>query len=430
MWLLYECGLLLGLLLYVPKALWRRRLPHRGWTMRLGRYPRGVTDLLGGRPTLWVHAVSVGEVLAVRPLLQALQAARPQTPLVLSTITPGGFGIASKAMDGRGAAVYFPLDLRVCVRRALRAFRPRLLLLVESELWPAAIRLTRGAGIPVVLVNGRISPRAFRRYRLIRPWLDGLLRQVDLFLMQSQEDADRLVALGAARDRVQVTGSLKWDASLGVRPSAAALQQAAARLGLHGQETLLVGGSTHRGEERWILEAFAAVRASHRDARLILAPRHLERLDEVERLVQRSGHVPVRLSRVAQRLDWDVGLVDTFGELPTYYGLSSLVVIGGSFIPHGGQNPLEASSLGKPVVFGPSMQNFADIAQQLLAHQAARQVAGGPELAAVLQELLANQAKTQAMGRRAQELTERFRGAAQRTLDALQPYLPPAASPG
>ncbi len=423
MWLLYEGLFLLGLLLYLPKALWRRRLPHRGWTMRLGRYPRAVLEAIGGRQTIWVHAVSVGEVLAVRPLLRVLHQAQPQTPLVLSTITPGGFDVASKAIGADGAAVYFPLDLRGCVRRALEAFRPRLLILVESELWPVVLQLAHARRIPIIVVNGRVSPRAFRRYRLARFWLARLVQQVTLFIMQSQEDADRLVELGVTRERVKVSGSLKWDASLGVRPSPQALQQAAARLGLSGQETVLVGGSTHRGEEAWLLAAFSALRASHRDARLILAPRHLERLAEVERLVHRSGHAAVRLSQAGERMEWDVGLVDTFGELPTYYGLSSLAVIGGSFIPHGGQNPLEAASLGKPVVFGPSMQNFAEIAQQLLAHQAARQVAGGRELAAALQELFANQAKTQAMGRRAQALTEQLQGAAQRTLEALRPYL-------
>ena len=194
MWIFYEFLYLLGFLLYLPGAVWRRRLPHRGWTMRLGRYPSAVAASLRGRPPVWVHAVSVGEVFAARPLLRAL-AERLRQPLVLSVITPGGFEVASRHMDGRGPVVYFPLDVGACVSRALEALTPRLLLLMESELWPNAIRLVKARGIPIAVVNGRVSPRAFARYQWVKPWVQGMLRRVDLFL---------------CRVRRMPTGSWRW----------------------------------------------------------------------------------------------------------------------------------------------------------------------------------------------------------------------------
>jgi len=423
MWWLYELLLIIGLLVLLPRAVWRRRLPHRGWAMRLGRFPDSVMRTLGEGRHVWVHAVSVGEVQAARPLIDALVERFPGEGVVLSTITPSGFGVATSLMASHGIPIYFPLDLRPCVVRALRVIRPRLLLLMESELWPATIHQAKMCGVPVAVVNGRISERAFRRYRRVRPLLRRMLGEVDLFLMQSKADADRLIALGTSPRKVQVLGSLKWDASISARPTPEELRAEAARIGLKGTETVIVAGSTHRGEEEAVLQAFLALRGSARDVRLILAPRHMERVAEVEGLVRQTGLSAHRLSQEASGGTWQVGVVDSFGQLARYYGLATVVFIGGSLVPHGGQNPLEAASLGKPVLFGPSMHNFADIANQLLTHQAARQIGNGTELATVLTDCLRNRAAAQAMGDRAQVLTHRSQGVTRRTLEALQPFL-------
>ena len=423
MWFLYELLLVLAFLLYVPGAVLRRRLPHRGWRMRLGRFRPDVTNRLATRPSLWVHAVSVGEVLAARPMVRALSERHPRHPLVLSTITPSGFGVARQHLGRLAVLIYFPLDLRACVRRTLDVLQPGILLLMESELWPMVLQLTKARGVPIAVVNGRISPRAFRRYRRVRPWLGPLWRRVDLFLMQSQTDADRAVALGAPPDRVRVTGNLKWDASVGARPTAEAVRAAAAQLGLAGSEPVITAGSTHRGEERILLDVFAAVRQRHPALRLLIAPRHLERLDDVETLVQAHGLRSLRTSKAAGASAWDVALVDTFGQLPTYYSLARMAFVGGSLVPHGGQNPLEPAGLGKPVVFGPHMHNFSDISRQLLEARAACQVAGPNELAAALETLLGDPAAAEAMGARTQALTAQASGATQRTLDFLTPLL-------
>ena len=309
------------------------------------------------------------------------------------------------------------------VRRSLDALQPRALLLMESELWPNMIRLTHARGIPIAVINGRISPRAFRRYWIITPWLSGMLARISLFLMQSQADADRVIQLGAPASRVRVVGSLKWDASLATRPTEKMLEQTVVQLGLQGGEPVIVAGSTHQGEEEAVLESFQAIRALQNDARLILAPRHLDRLAEVEALCRRHDLVVARTSQAASVGSWQVALVDVFGQLPRYYGLATIAFVGGSLIPHGGQNPLEAASLGKPIIFGPFMHNFAEIAQQLMTHRAARQLVTASELTPCLHELLANLPEACAMGARAQMLTEQSRGAAQRTLEALRPLL-------
>ncbi len=427
MWLLYDILLVIGLLGYLPKALWRKRLPHPGWTMRLGRYPATVHQRLGGRRAMWVHAVSVGEVLAVQPLIQALVARYPDNPLVLSTITPAGFEVASSLLGDRGVTIYSPLDFGLTVRRALKVIRPRMLLLVESELWPNLIRLLAQQRIPVAVVNGRVSERACRRYRWVRPWVKALLESVEALLMQTEADAERVIRMGAPPARVWVLGSLKWDASLLTRPTQQDLGAVTTRLGLRAGDPLIVAGSTHRGEEDLVLQAFRTLRASHPSLRLLLAPRHLERVAEVETLIRQYRFTSIRTSRPSDLGGWEVGLVDTVGQLFLYYGLATVTFIGGSLIPHGGQNPLEPASLGKPIVFGPFMDNFADITKQLLSHQAARQLASSTELVTVLSRLLADGVEARAMGQHAQALIERSGGCTQRTLDALKPLLTPAS---
>lgn len=424
LWVLYEILLFLGLLVYLPRAIWRKRLPHRGWTMRLGRYPASLRRRLDGQRAIWIHAVSVGEVIATQPLIRALRAGHPDIPLALSSLTPAGFAVASRLLGEQGAAIVAPFDFRVTVGRALAVIQPRLLILVESELWPNLIRLTHVRRIPVVVINGRVSARAFRRYLRVKRWFAGMLDAVDLFLMQTEQDADRIIRMGAPPARVKVVGSLKWDASLVSRPTPAELSSLAQRLTLHDEEPLIVAGSTHRGEEAQVLDAFQAIRAQLGRARLVLAPRHLERIAEVEALIQSRGMRAQRISAIpSSGQSWEIALVDTLGQLPLYYGLAAAVFVGGSLIPHGGQNPLEPAGLGKAVVFGPSMENFADIVQQLLTHQACCQLRQPSDLASTLKGLLANPEEARLMGARAQALVERLSGTTKKTLHALKDFI-------
>lgn len=425
MWIIYEILLFIGLLIYTPKALMRRRLPHRGWTMRLGRYPEAVRAKLARPGALWIHAVSVGEVMAAAPLITRLAQAYPDAPLVLSTVTPTGFEVATQVMGARGAAIFLPFDFRLTVGRAMKAIQPRALLLVESELWPMLIRAAKSRGIPVVVLNGRVSERAHRRYLKVKRWLAACVRIIDACFMQTEQDAQRLIAMGAPRQRVRVLGSLKWDASLAGRPSQAAIQALRERLGIRREELVIVAGSTHRGEESAVVQAVQEIRQRRAGVRLVLAPRHPERAGEVERLASQSGLVTQALTHMPQAgaAPWDVLIIDTLGQLPGFYGLASAVFVGGSLIPHGGQNPLEPASLGKPVIVGPFMDNFSAIMERLRAHQAVRQISTPGELASALREMLTEELEAQQMGRRAQELIEESAGCTQRTVDALAPFL-------
>ena len=419
----YQLLLAVAFLLYLPKALLKKRLPHAGWSMRLGRYPQAVRARFGAGGALWVHAVSVGEVMAVRPVIEELRRAWPDAPIVLSTVTPAGYAVATRWLGARGVAIYGPMDFTPCVERAIAAIRPRALLLVESELWPVLVRRLRRRGVPVAVVNGRISTRAFGRYMAARPLLKDLLTSIGAYLMQTQTDAQRVTAMGAPPDRVQVLGSLKWDASLIGQPAAEDVDALRRQLGLERHHRVVVAGSTHHGEEEALLDAFQAIRGHLDTLRLILAPRHMERVAEVEALVARRGLIGRLASQASGAPIWDVFIVDTVGQLPRFYALASLVFVGGSLIPHGGQNPIEPAGLGKAVLFGPHMHNFAEIVEQLLAAQAAKQLAGPEQLTAALLDLLTDPARTDAMGQRALDLTQRSRGVARRTVERLRPLL-------
>ncbi len=425
MWWMYEMLLCIGLACYVPKAVWRRRLPHPGWSMRLGRYPSSIRQRLAGQRSVWIHAVSVGEVIAMQPLIHRLAEAHPQHPLVLSAVTHTGFSVATRLVGERGTVIYGPLDFRLVVRRTLQTIRPAILILAESEFWPVMIRECRRQGIPIVVVNGRISARAFRRYLMAKTLMRPMLQRLDRFLMQSDVDAQRVIAMGAPAERVKVMGSLKWDAGMLTRPDPTQVEALAVRLGVGPEQTVIVAGSTHRGEETQVLDAYDALRKELSGVRLIIAPRHLERLSEVEALIQQRGHRVVRVSTQHGGV-WDVALIDTMGQLPLYYALAATVFVGGSLIPHGGQNPIEPASLGKPVVFGAFMQNFGDIVQRLLHDDAVRQLRDGETLASALRDLLTNRRLAQAMGQRAQALTEHLSGNSQRTLEVLSSLLKPS----
>jgi 3-deoxy-D-manno-octulosonic-acid transferase len=421
MWL-YEFLLAFAFLLYLPKAVLKKRLPHRGWSMRLGRYPQDVRARIGTGGAIWVHAVSIGEVIAARPVIDRLRQAAPGAPIVLSTVTPAGYAIAGGWVGERGVAIYGPLDFRACVDRAIRQIRPALLVLVESEFWPTLIGRVRTQGVPIAVINGRVSTRAFGRYRMVARLLRGMLGRIDRFVMQTPTDAERVIAMGAPADRVEVLGSLKWDAGDAGRPEPSDVAALRARLGTDGR-AVVVAGSTHRGEEAALAQAVVGLRGHFDGLRLVVAPRHIERADEVEAAAARLGLTVRRATRLSAAEPWDVLIVDTIGQLPQYYALATLVFIGGSLIPHGGQNPIEPASLGKPILFGPHMDNFAEIAQRLLAAQAARQLPDPNELTATLLELLTDPDRTAAMGRRALDVTTQARGVAQRTMERLLPLL-------
>jgi 3-deoxy-D-manno-octulosonic-acid transferase len=426
---IYSALLSLAFVLALPWYLWKDRGTGKyraSFRERLGRLPAGLRD--GGAPAVWVHAVSVGEVLAARPLLRGLRARLGGHRLVLSTTTVTGQALARSSATDADAVFFAPFDWTGPVRAALAAVRPSLLVLVETELWPNLIHQARRAGARVAVANGRISPRSFRRYRLVRGPLRRVLGDVDLFLMQAEAHAERIRALGAAPERVRVTGNLKYDALPAGAPRAGGGLARLLGEGAAGRP-LWVAGSTMPGEEEHVLRALGEVRRSVPGLRLVVAPRHPERFADVRALAEREGFAAAR--RTALGADgWragDVLVLDTMGELAEAYPLATVVFVGGSLVGTGGHNVLEPAAAGRAVVVGPHMENFQEIAEEFRREGALVQVGSPAELAGAIALLLADHERRQAIGERACALVARNRGAVAGTVAALADLLPPGA---
>jgi 3-deoxy-D-manno-octulosonic-acid transferase len=417
--ILYSLLLTVGALVALPWFLWKGRSSGkylRTFRERMGRLP--VYLNVDGDRSIWIHAVSVGEVLAARPLVPVLRERFPRHRLFLSTTTMTGNEVARKSVRGVDGLFYAPFDFPHPVRSALDVLNPSLLVLVETELWPNLIHEARRRGTRVALVNGRLSSRSFPRYRRVKRLLRPVLSEVDLFLMQGEVHAERARDLGAPPERVQVTGNLKYDA---VEPGR--LPERLARLIQGGAEPrpLWVAGSTVGGEEELVLAAFHRVRERVPRARLLVAPRHPERFASVAPLVEAAGFRCLRrsaLDPLAWR-DGEVLLLDSLGELAQVYALASVVFVGGSLVPAGGHNILEPAVAGRAVVVGPHMENFQEIAEQFRGEGALVQVASPDELAREVSALLVDPERRRGLGERARALVSRNRGAVSRTADAL-----------
>ena len=425
MYALYSALLGLGLLAYLPAFLVRRR--RAGYGQQLGQHLGQLGDGLPPEPRCWVHAVSVGESAVAVPLVEGIRQRWPELGIVVSTITPTGARIVTERLATRAVHRYFPVDLPGPVRRALDAARPRFFIAIETELWPNFLRALAGRGIPAMIANGRISDRSFRRYRRVRRLMRRVLADVSVFAMQSDEDARRIVALGAPPERVVVTGNLKGD----LLPEASDEAEWRRRLGLQSGDRLWIAGSTHRGEETLVLDAFARARTRWPALALLLAPRHPERADEVAELVRARGLTEVRRSRLPQDATRDaVILLDTVGELASLYALADLVFVGGSLVPVGGHNVLEPAMQGKPVLVGPHTSNFREGAERLQRSGGGLVVKDGEELARELIRVLEDPDLAARMGQAAREAFAGRQGAVSATLDLVGRHLWPRPDAG
>jgi 3-deoxy-D-manno-octulosonic-acid transferase len=424
MWLLYQLGLALLLLVAGPVLLLRKG---RHYLPTLaGRLTRALPA--GPRGALWVHAVSVGEVNVAATLAAALPAAQP---LLVTTITPTGQERARRLFAGRATVAYLPFDLGPPLARFLARFSPGALILVEGDYWPLLLARCRRLGVPVAVVNGRVGDRTFRRLgrwpALARPLLGSVAR----FGVQTAEDARRLAALGVAPERLAVTGNLKYEAA--APPPLPAVEREVERLA--AGRPLLVAGSTMPGEEGLVLDAFAVAGGGAR-AMLLLAPRHPERFDEVARLLAARDLSWIRRSQVhaepaaAPGTPPAVLLLDSLGELAALYRLATACFVGGTLVPTGGHNPLEPARFGRPIAVGPSMENFRDMAEQFDGAGGWRRVGDARELGGAWGAWLTDPGEAAHVGAAAQRLVAANQGSLQRTLELLAPLLPiPAARP-
>jgi 3-deoxy-D-manno-octulosonic-acid transferase len=396
---------------------------------RLGYLP--VSFNLDGDESIWVHAVSVGEVLAARPLLSELRRRYPRLRLFLSTTTLTGQRLARRNVQDVDAVFYFPFDWTLTARRTLNVVKPRLFLMMETEIWPNLLRECRRRGVRTMLVNGRISYRSFPRYQLIRPFFQRVLADVDRFCVQGDETARRLEQLGADPSRITITGSLKFD-SLETMPTPGRGPERVLRFfRVSPNRPVLVAGSTLKGEEAAVIHAFNRLRRHGTNALLVIAARQPERFGDVERLCRQEGLATIRRSELPIDAEprADAVVLDTIGELAQLYQIATVVFIGGSLIQAGGHNILEPALFGKPIVFGPHMENFAEIADAFLANGAAVQVRDERDLDETIVSLMGDPVRRARLGAAARALVEANRGAKDKTLAVITSLVPPHERP-
>lgn len=424
----YTLGVLLVSLLFLPWLLWKivsvknrrtdflERMGFGGWAP--GREER----------PFWIHGVSVGEVLATAPLVRKLRSLHPGVPILVSSITPAGRSMAEKLFRDVARVICFPFDHPIPVWLFLRKVRPRLFLHTETEIWPFFLLMLGRLGIPAAIVNGRMSESSCRRFGWFRFFLRQVLLAVRVFAMQTRADCRRIIRIGADPRRVYLTGNMKFDAVVPDESEETKGMAFREETGFGADGLVLVAGSTHDGEEQVLLSVFSELKREMPGLKMLLAPRHPERCDRLERICENAGVSAVRRTRWKGKgnggIDGaDVLLLDTMGELVHAYALADVVFLGGSLVPIGGHNPLEAMLHRKPVLFGPHTEKIADTAGALLAAGGGVRVGGREDLFGQARALLADSARREAAGRAAFGILARNRGATDRNLAILRPFL-------
>jgi 3-deoxy-D-manno-octulosonic-acid transferase len=421
--LLYDIFFAVFSIFYLPCLLFKGKF-HKDFFQRFGFLPKEVTRL--SRP-VWIHAVSVGEAVLAGKLAAGIKKRFPDVPIIVSTTTRTGNDMMRKT--GRGtvdAVFYYPLDISFIVSRVIKAVRPRLYAMIETELWPNLMEAMYSNGIPVVLINGRISDRSYSNYRRIRFMTRRLFRCVDLCCMQSEKDAERINSLGASRDRLFVTGNMKFDEISDV-PDKAGFDKGS--LGFAPSDEIFVAGSTHFPEEQNVIDIYKRLSPVKEGLKLILVPRHVERAEAVGIYIEKSGLDYIRFSDILSRGNkpardgHNIILVDTIGHLKDLYRLASVVFVGGSIAKRGGQNPIEAARWGKPVIFGPNMFNFREVTEIFLENDAAVQVNDVVQFEKVLRELLEDDGRKKRISENAARVIKENSGSIAKTVEKIAGYI-------
>jgi 3-deoxy-D-manno-octulosonic-acid transferase len=377
---------------------------------------------------IWVHAASVGEVFCSIPLLKKIKKEFTHLKIVLTTMTLTGNETAKTYLPEADQVLFFPIDHPFIIPRVIEKIQPNLLLIAETELWPNLLQSCGKKGIPVILFNGRISQKSFQRYQLFKFFFKRCLKHISLFLMQTEEDRNRIIEMGGESQKTRVVGNLKFDQTF---PSFTqeVVAEMAKHLVLQGNENILIAGSTHPGEEEILVSLYKELKKSNPHLVLILAPRHLERLEEVERILRkeslswlRKTSLSMGAGRSVQERP-DVILLDTMGELMGLYSLGTLVFVGGSLVPVGGHNPLEPLFFRKCVLFGPYMFNFLEISNRLIENGGAIQVSGEEDLFSQMKRLLLDEEARKEVGEKGYQFLQKHQGATERMFEEIRPFL-------
>ena len=421
--ILLDAMYLVGLVLYSPVLLYRIFVvgkDRHGWSERFGSVPRRES----GRPAVWIHAVSLGEANATVKLVEQLRAALPEFDLAISTTTDTGSARVAQ-LHPQAIRFRFPLDFSPVVRRVFNRIRPTVIVLMELEVWPNLTAQAARRNVPVIVVNGRLSPRSFARYRRFLPLVRPMFRRLAAVCAQSDLYADRFAALGVPAGRVSVTGSVKYDTAT-VANRVAGQDELAAAMGLRGEHVMLLGGSTGPGEEEILLRVFRGLSAKHPAVRLAIVPRKPERFAEVAGLIERAGFRCWRRSQHGDgqsAADWPADIVvlgDTMGELRKFYALAQVAFVGRSLAPMGGSDVMEAAALGRAVLVGPHTENFAEPVERLVSAGGLVVVRDEAHLVGEVDRLLADASARAAMGRSARAAVQAAQGATARTVAVIQ----------
>ncbi len=435
--ILYNIAFIIFGIFYLPYLIITRRYRY-GLKEKLGFLSGELKSICARNKIIWIHAVSLGEMKAIGPLAPLLRKSFPEHKLIFSTITNTGYNAAAKMLEEEEAAFYLPFDLSFIVSKVVAIVRPEIFISMEAELWPNLIESVYAQGARLIMVNGRISPRSYSRHKKAKFFISGLLKKFSLLLMQSESDAKRIRELGAPKDRIFITGNLKFD--LGLKDKEDVRAGLRKKLGIKEQDMLLVCGSTGRGEEKVILDCFKALKNEYRNIKLLIAPRHIERSAEIEKLISKAGFKSARLSLlspcpVPERSEWfgvqssalpvpskaegslePIFILDTIGELRSMYSASDIVFVGGSLIKRGGQNPIEPAGLARPIIFGKYTYNFQDVIRILIEQDAGIEVQDKAGFYKAIKYLLDNSEKRNQMGSNAKIVVDKNSGSCQRTI--------------
>jgi len=425
LWFLYNLLFPVVFIFMLPKFI-SRMLKRGGYgqhfEQRIGHFGHNTKARLRNQRRIWVHAVSVGEIYVALRFITAYRARHPEAFFALSTTTSTAHAIGRKEIDPRDVLFYFPVDLPIIIRKVLRIVDPQRIVLVEGEFWPNLIRLADGQGIPISLINGRMSASSYKGYRKLKPLTADVLRRIDPICVQGRQDADRMIGIGAPSEQVHIMGTVKFDVAerdpAGEEAAKAILQ----RIDMPADAIILLGGSTWAGEEQVLCTIYKKLKAEHQNLFLVIVPRHMERAAEVVQTIEAQQLRFIRRSRM-DTMDGidrpDVLLVDTTGELRNFYSVADIIFVGKSLTQHGGQNPIEPAMYGKAVVMGPNMENFPSVMEQFIQAGAVEQVDTAESLECAIRQLVVDPASRESLGRRAAAVVDQNRGVILSTVELL-----------
>ena len=394
----------------------------RHFQERLGFLPTNAVKSLSGSPRIWIHGASLGEIRVAASIIKSLQAKLPGCTIIVSTVTEHGRNLALEIFEKEIPVVYAPLDLPGCALKALSLVRPNVMVFLETEIWPAWIFTARRLSIKLALLNGRISPRSLKGYLKFRPFFRSVLKNFDAFSMISKTDADRIHAMGAPSGNIRVNGNAKYDHTI-TSPDPAVEREMRRILNLAPSDRVIVAGSTRGGEEAMLLDAYDEIRSKYPDILLILAPRHIKRAPDICALIRNRGlkcRLRTEIGRGKTERTAQILVIDTFGELFNIYSVATVVFCGASLVPLGGQNPLEPAVWGKPILYGPHMEDFPDAKEMLESAGGSVRVSDPQELAEAFRDLLDDPEKADTLGHNARETAFQMQAAAHKHADIIR----------